>query len=557
MGFKQRGGDERSGDPDASESNLRRRHIRDQIAQNSIHRGDAKAISANGQVLDWLIDLRAIFMDPKMLAAMADEFWLLHRRRGRFQIGGIESAAIPLLTAILLRAPEEHRDINGFIIRKERKSTGLGKIIEGKLNDAPIVLIDDIINSASSAEKARSVIAADGRAVHGLFAVIDYESSRGLRWRQQENIEVTTLFKLQEFGLALKTNPKPLPQSYRRLWNVAVPGGSPLHVVPKSAPLLVGSMLYRGCDAGKMQAFDAGTGRIVWEYCVTGAPEGKGIWSSPAYHDGYIFFGAYNGVMYCLEAASGSVVWARAHGDWIGSSPVVVARHELVYIGIEYQRPWAQGGIAALDMTTGHKVWEHPVRKLQHGSAAYWHAGDLVIWGTADHVMAGLDAKTGKAAWTFKTRRSVKYAPAICEQRGLVAFASFDKSIYVLDAATGGKLGEWETGEICYTTPLFVGDRLFCGSGDRNLYVIDLSAMALTRKIPLGARAYSSPRFIDGNIVVGTSGGLVVEVNSGTLQIKGRLQLEDAVTNAVAATPDGSRIFVSTSMNHLYAFERH
>jgi orotate phosphoribosyltransferase len=529
------------------------REIRGNIVQ---HSGATKIISPKGGLQNWLIDLRAVFMRSDVLAAIADEFWAINQDRARFQVGGMETAAIPLLTAILLRAPDRHRPINGFIIRKERKTTGLGKIIEGHVTDAPIVLVDDVLSSGKSAERARVAVEAAGRAVDQFFSVVDYKSRAGLRWRQQKEIEVQSLFELSDFGLELQNNPEPPMQLYRLAWHVDVPGGFPFHVVPKSAPLLVGATLFRGCDAGKMQAFEAETGRLVWEYQATGASKSKGIWSSPAFHGGSIFFGAYNGTFYRLDAATGRVIWAQPHGEWIGASPVIVEKHGLVYVGIEYERPWARGGIAALDIRSGNKVWEYPVRKFQHGSPAYWVTGDLIIWGTADHAIAGIEAKSGKIVWTFKTRRSVKYAPAICEERGLVAFASFDKFIYLLDAATGAKLGEWETDEICYTTPLIVGDRLFCGSGDRNLYVIDLKLLALVKKIPTGARVYSSPKFIDGRVVVGTNGGLVFEIDPDTLEIKGRLQLVDAVTNAVAATPDGKRVFVSTAMNHLYAYDR-
>jgi outer membrane protein assembly factor BamB len=535
---------------------MNRATILAEITQTGVHREDAKSISSRGRFQNWLIDLRSTFMSPDLLAAIADEFWSLNQDRPSFQVGGMETAAIPLLTAILLRAPEPHRGINGFMIRKERKTTGLGRIIEGKITDAPVVLVDDIVNSAKSAEKARAAVEAMGQTVNALFAVIDYGSKAGLRWRQQHGIEVRSLFKLDDFGLALGHDPAPPRQRYRRLWHIPVPGGVPFHIVPKSAPLLVGSVLFRGCDAGKMQAFDAATGQLIWEYQVTGAAREKGIWSSPAHCEGRLYFGAYNGVAYCLDAANGREVWVRAHGEWIGASPVVVPRHGLVYFGIEYERPWARGGVAALDWHSGDKVWEYPVRKYQHGSPAYWAGGDLIMWGIADHVMAGVQAKSGKIVWTFKTRRSVKYAPAICERRGLVAFASFDKSIYLLEAATGAKLGEWETGEICYTTPLIVGDRLFCGSGDRNVYVIDLKSLTLIEKISMGARVYSSPKLIDGRVIVGTSGGLIMEIDPDTLKIEGRAQLDDAITNAVAATPDGRQIFVSTYMNHLYAFER-
>lgn len=170
--------------------------------------------------------------------------------------------------------------------------------------------------------------------------------------------------------------------------------------------------------------------------------------------------------------------------------------------------------------------------------------------------MAAIGVKSGKVEWVFPTRRSVKYAPAIDEKRGIVAFASFDKWIYLLDVATGRKLGAWETGEICYTTPLILGNRLFCGSGDRHLYVIDLDRMELVRKLDVGARVYSSPCAIGNRVLFGTTGGKLLEIDAETLETMGVLQVPDAVTNAIVPSPDGRRIYVSTYMNHLFAFER-
>jgi outer membrane protein assembly factor BamB len=424
------------------------------------------------------------------------------------------------------------------------------------VTDQPIVLVDDILNSAASAEKACAVLALSDHRISHMFVVIDYRSAAGLRWRQQRDVSVSSLFTLPDLDLVLRTEPRPPTQTYKELWRNTIAGADPHDVVPKSAPCLVGNRIFRGCDAGIMHCFDADTGAIVWSHAATGAAPRKGIWSSPAVDDGRLYFGAYNGVVYCLEATTGAEIWRQACAEWVGASPVVVAKHGLVFIGLEYERPWAQGGLAALDIKTGHKVWEHPVKKYQHGSPAYWEGGDLIIWGSADHDMVGLDAKTGKAAWSLKTRRSVKYAPSIDAQRGLVAFASFDKSIYVADAATGAKRGEWQTGEICYTTPLFFGNKLFCGSGDRHLYVIDLDTMTQMARLDMHARIFSSPRIVADRVVFGTTGGRVIEIDPETLQVAGILQLPDAVTNAVVATPDGTRMFVSTYMNHLFAFER-
>jgi outer membrane protein assembly factor BamB/orotate phosphoribosyltransferase len=532
--------------------------IRDAIFHRAIRRRDQGVVlvSSKGKSLNWLIDLRSLFMERSFLAAICDAFWEKYKHAEPFQLAGMETAAIPLLAGLLLRAPQGRGDVNGLIIRKDRKTTGVGNAIEGNITGDPIVLVDDILNSGSSAEKARAVIEQAGGRIKELFVVIDYRSRKGLNWRADHAITVQALFRLTDFGLNLHNDLPPPAQKYRPLWRTTVPGGFPFHVVPKSAPLLVGSRIYRGCDAGKMHAFDAETGAIVWEFQATGVATRKGIWSSPAYHENSLYFGAYNGVVYCLDATTGEEKWAQSDGEWVGASPLIVPELNLLYIGLEYQRPWAQGSLAALNLKTGVKVWEGLTKKFQHGSPSYWRGGQLIIWGTADHQMLGIDAKTGKTIWSFQTRRSVKYAPFVDEERGLVAFASFDKSIYVLDAATGEKRGEWITGEICYTTPLIVANRMFCGSGDRHLYVIDLDRMELIKKLDMNARIYSSPRLIGDRVIFGTSGGAVIELDVQTLEVKGRLQMPDAVTNAIAVSDDNRYIYVSTYMNQLYGIER-
>jgi len=112
-------------------------------------------------------------------------------------------------------------------------------------------------------------------------------------------------------------------------------------------------MIYRGCDAGKMQALDAQTGEVRWEHEEGGASPRKGVWSSPAICRGLLFYGAYNGVVYAVNARTGQEIWSQSSSEWIGASPLVVPEHGLVYSGLEYERPWAQGGLVALAMNSG------------------------------------------------------------------------------------------------------------------------------------------------------------------------------------------------------------
>jgi outer membrane protein assembly factor BamB/adenine/guanine phosphoribosyltransferase-like PRPP-binding protein len=497
-----------------------------------------------------------VLLDRALVTAIADAFWTCFADRDRFQLATLETAGIPLMTAIQLRAPESHRDIGAVIIRKSRKTSGMGRLIEGCLSDAPIVLIDDILNSASSAERARSALASVGHSIAAVFVIVDYHSRAGETWQARLGMEVLSLFALADFGLSLRPPSPPFPVRYKEVWRTGVAGGFPHYVVPKSAPVLVDSLLFRGCDAGIMHAFDAVTGQLRWAHQAAGASPRKGIWSTPAISEGRLYYGAYNGVVYALDAATGREVWAQPCCEWVGASPLVLAEHGLLLIGLEYERPWAQGALTALDLKAGAKVWEHLVTRFQHGSPAYWKGGDLVFWGSADHVMLALRPATGDIVWSFPTRRSVKYAPSVDEDRCLVAFASFDHSIYLLDAETGKMRGEWKTNDICYTTPLFAKGRLFCGSGDRHLYVVDLDTMRLERRMEFDARIYASPRLIGNSVVLATTGGRVIELDADTLEQVAEVRLPDAITNAVVGAADGRRLYVSTYMNHLFCLER-
>jgi hypothetical protein len=120
-------------------------------------------ISRTGQLHDWLLDLRPVLLQREMLAGIAAAFWEHYREHGRFQLAGMETTGIPLLAALLICAPEERGQVNGFIVRKKRKTTGRGSAIEGVVTEEPIVLVDDIISSAATAEKARMTIEMQGR----------------------------------------------------------------------------------------------------------------------------------------------------------------------------------------------------------------------------------------------------------------------------------------------------------------------------------------------------------------------------------------------------------
>ncbi|MBB2158284.1 PQQ-binding-like beta-propeller repeat protein [Gluconacetobacter diazotrophicus] len=531
-------------------------NIHDFIEATCIIRGDEERLigRSDGGALKWLIDLRPLFLNPKMLEAIANVFWETNRTKLPFQVAGLEVAAIPLLTAILMQGAKNSYDVSGLIIRKERKRYGRGRVIEGELNGNPIIVVDDIFNSGASMRKVFSILAAEGYHASSVFVLIDYRSSSGLRWTEENEVEISSIYTLSDFGMSIENSSKKYVKSaYKKAWSFRSNDGSPFSMVPKSAPVYSQGMVVFGTDKGTVICLDSSSGTIRWKVSLPNTGR-KGIWSSACVHGEYVYIGAYNGNVYCFELRTGNEVWVNYACEWIGSSPICVPQLGLVYIGFEYEHPRTKGGIAALDMRTGTKRWEFPLSQYQHGSSIFFASGNAIITGTNDHNVISLDAESGAHKWTFETKRSVKYAPSIDNERGLVAFASYDKSIYVLDASTGVKRLEVQTDGLCYTSPLFSDGRLFCGSGDRRLYVVDVDNMRPIGRLDLKARVYASPRRLGGQIVVGTTGGVLYFIDEKSLDVIDQIQLPDAITNAIAIGEHGS-FYVTTYMNDIHAFD--
>jgi len=74
-----------------------------------------------------------------------------------FQLCGLGTGSLPLITAIQQNALKFNININSFSVRKNRKSYGLFNFVEGVPTDAPVIIVDDLINSDNSCFKCLDV----------------------------------------------------------------------------------------------------------------------------------------------------------------------------------------------------------------------------------------------------------------------------------------------------------------------------------------------------------------------------------------------------------------
>lgn len=532
------------------------------IHDRAILRGaHQRLIGPNGENNSWLIDTRRIFMQPIVLEAIADLFWDICGDKLPFQIGGMEVAAIPMLTAILMKSRARGTPVNGFIVRKERKTYGTGSLIEGMLTDAPIIVVDDILNSGRSLEKIRVVLEHENKEIGLVFVLIDFHSVAGDAWKTTRRVPVVGAFVLNDFGLELK-KPKQRGTSavFHNEWDFESPSPNFFHRVPKSFPANDGQRVYFGSDCGTFWCLNATDGSRVWKFEARG-PGQKGIWSAPALDGGKVYFGSYDGNVYCLDSETGTEVWRFIGADWVGSSPAIAPDLGLLFIGLEFAVDGKQGSIVALSLKSGEKVWEHFTKQYTHASPAYLPERRLVACGSNDNELFLFEAETGVMRCRFSTpgepgKASIRHAPAFDIRREHVVTGCANGYVYIVDIRTGLEVWSVQTGNTVYTVPLVVDDTAFIGSTDKYFYVLDLEQRVVKKKIYVGSKIFGPPRMLAGRIYFGACNGRVYEMDPATEEVTGTHQLPDAITNALSFNSRNGFFYALTYTNHLFAFTR-
>jgi len=138
------------------------------------------------------------------------------------------------------------------------------------------------------------------------------------------------------------------------------------HRGQESTPLAIDGTLYTTSAWSKVQAFNATTGELLWQYDpeVPGDAAVKGccdvVNRGAAYWNGHIYVGAFDGRLIALDAKTGKQIWSVMTVDptlnyTITGAPRVVKGK--VIIGNGGAEFGVRGYITAYDAETGNQVW--------------------------------------------------------------------------------------------------------------------------------------------------------------------------------------------------------
>jgi orotate phosphoribosyltransferase len=113
-------------------------------------------------------------------------------------IGGLTLGADPIACAVSYASASTSRPLRAFTVRKEPKTHGAGKLIEGPFRAGDhVVVIEDTITTGGSARKAIDAVRAGGGLVAGVLALVDREEG-GRESLESDGIEVVSMVRASE-----------------------------------------------------------------------------------------------------------------------------------------------------------------------------------------------------------------------------------------------------------------------------------------------------------------------------------------------------------------------
>jgi outer membrane protein assembly factor BamB len=392
--------------------------------------------------------------------------------------------------------------------------------------------------------------------------------------------------------------------SYRLHWS-ANTGGTKAYSSPAVVfnPTLGVSLVYVGNQSGDLDAFNATTGALVWQYqTVKFAGLSKEIEPSPAVSNNTVYFGDGDYHEYALNATTGALICkSPSTGGVIPSSSVIGdpdGHGDVVYFGdagvsgdVAIQdggHLWAMYGVGNTDGAAcgikwsfddfGSPAGSQTNKAGVYSSPAYTLAGGIpvVIVGSTDDddAIYEVNANTGAALWRFPTLfgydADVGAPPTIAPPGvvgtsgspaytdGVVYDTGKDAVTYALDLLTGAQIWSFAiktnfgsgAGNPSQSGAALVGGYIYLGYG-KGVFSLNAATGALNPNWTTGATVGTTAAtagVVSSPAVSGPSGNQVIFVGdiTGNVDV---FNLQTGATEFTYSTGTGGLIFSSAAVS--------
>ena len=259
-----------------------------------------------------------------------------------------------------------------------------------------------------------------------------------------------------------------------------------------ATPALVGDKLYvftRQGDDEVTTCLEVVSGEELWTnkyaaQAVTGAASRHpGPRSSPAVADGKVVTLGVGGVVSCLNAADGKLIWRKDPFPKIvprfftSYSPIIVDEMAIVHLGGQ-----DNGAIIAYDLASGNEKWRWAGEGPDYGSPVLLTVdGTKQIASPTEKSIVGISVADGKLLWQFPfppaQRAYNAFTPIVDKQTVFVTgVGRGTKALKIEKQGDGFAAKElWSNPDLAtqYNTPVLIDGLLFGLSNRGNLYCIN------------------------------------------------------------------------------------
>ena len=289
-----------------------------------------------------------------------------------------------------------------------------------------------------------------------------------------------------EFSIEMEDFEVKHTRKFDRIWKVTE-GGSICCI-----PLLHEGVVYFGCLNHLLYAVDAKKGELLWKF------KAYDIFmeSSPVYWNGMIFAGSYDRYMYALEASTGKLVW-----KFPTQGEVYHANMPLIHNGVVYFVSF-DNNLYAVTAGEGRLLWK--LRIAEYGTVyAPTLSGERLYVPTRDGNLVCLTLD-GKMVWKF-SRMHVPSIPAVKDGRIYIGFE--DQNLYCLDM-DGKAVWKFSTQGSIWLTAVFLDESIIFPCWDCNIYCIDAKDASVIWKFRTeGSPSYVPPANEEFEVVIKRQSG--------------------------------------------------
>lgn len=334
-----------------------------------------------------------------------------------------------------------------------------------------------------------------------------------------------------------------------------------------STPVVAGDVVFafgRQADNEVVTAFDANTGKQIWRASYAApytlvkaaAAHGMGPKATPAYANGRLFTFGISGILNAFDAKTGKVLWQKPAPEvgpvfTTSQSPLLERGLVIAHVGGNNA-----GALTAFDQATGKPMWQWEGDKPGYGSPIIADLGGTrqVITFTLDNLV-GVSAETGQLLWMrpakapsqVNAQTPIVYRDMVItsgNQAGLTAFRVVRQQ------------GKWTTEDVWQndevythlTNGVIVGDALFSLSPQNSghfFWVDARSGKTLWRGEPRTAANAGIAKAGNLLFVLKTDGELLVVDGSNTASFTPLRRYKVAEEGTWAQpTVSGNRIFI-------------